>query len=75
MSFVSFVNDEINKYPELGDTIICHVCGKEHKIGYGETVKEDGTKEEDISISYVKCTNGKVYLVGLYGRDVTSKWK
>jgi hypothetical protein len=74
MSFVSFGNDEITKCPKLGDTIICHMCGKEHDVEYGEVIKEDGTREKSESIAFMKCNN-KTYLVGINGRNITSKLK
>ena len=70
--FVAFGNDELDAAPTLGDTIICDMCGKEHKIEYGKKVNEDGTKSPSKLLAYFKCGD-KSYLAGINGKDIRRK--
>jgi hypothetical protein len=38
-------DDELDKKPDLGKTILCK-CGKRHRVQYGEEVLADGTKNQ-----------------------------
>lgn len=59
---VAISHEKTLNSPCVPKTVICHVCGKIHDV------KENGT-----GIQYVKCPkDNKLYLVGLYNKDVRS---
>jgi len=62
-------NDEIEKAPPLGDFILCTVCGKRHRIEFGDEVLKDGTKKQSKLLAFYKC-GGKSYLAGINGKDI-----
>jgi len=64
-------NGELRESNYLDDTIWCERCNKEHKIIHStdENGKENGV------LQAVKCDDGSLYLVGVDGRDVRSKFK
>jgi len=66
-------NDEIEKSPSLGDFILCHMCGKRHKIEYGDEVLSDGTKKPSKHLAFYKCGN-KDYLAGINGKDIRKRF-
>jgi len=53
--FTSIGNNEIEKLPPLGDTIVCWVCGEEHKVESGK-------------LAFFKCGD-KSYLCGIDGKE------
>jgi hypothetical protein len=65
-------NDELARCGEIGNTIKCHMCGKRHKVKYGEEVLSDGTKVPSKTLAFYKC-NGKDYLAGIEGKDIRSR--
>jgi hypothetical protein len=66
--FIAVGNDELGD--ALGDTTICPACGQPHPVEYGNRVLPDGTREPSTMLGFVKCDNGKTYLVGLAGRSI-----
>ena len=62
-------NDEIDKAPLLGDSILCSKCGKRHLIKYGDKILKDGTKVSSKLLAYYRC-KGKLYLAGINGKDI-----
>lgn len=62
-------NDEIAEAPPLGGFILCRMCGKRHRIKYGDEVLRDGTKIPSKLLAFYRC-NGKDYLAGIKGKDV-----
>ena len=62
-------NDEIEKAPKLGNFILCSICGKRHKVEYGEEVLPDGTKKPSKLLAFYKCGE-KNYLAGINGKDI-----
>lgn len=67
-------NDEIKKAPQLGDFILCKMCGQRHKIEYGKKVLPDGSKIPSKLLAFYKCGDNS-YLGGINGKDVTNAWK
>ena len=62
-------NDEVEGSPSLGKSIKCNLCGKKHKIQYGDKVLENGDKVECKMLAFVKCGESS-YLVGINGKDI-----
>ena len=67
-------NDELEKSQKLGDFVLCHMCGKRHAIIYGDRVMPDGTKTKDTLLACYHC-GPKLYLAGIGGKDIRSRWK
>ena len=67
---LSIGNDEIDKAKSIGDFILCHNCGKRHKIRYG--TDKDG--KESRLLSFYKC-RGKLYLAGVEGKDTRKSYE
>jgi len=63
-------NDEIRNLPPLGETIKCWMCGKRHRITYGDKVMKNGTRVPSKLRAFLKC-KGKFYLGGIEGKE----WK
>lgn len=72
--FISFGNDELERMPDLGEEVICPHCGKMHKVEYAKKILDDGTQVEDKTLAFVRCGD-KSYLVGVNGKDITSRFK
>jgi len=64
--------EELKEAPNLGETIICHMCGEEHLIEYGQRVFKDGSKVEDKTLAFFKCGE-KTYLAGINGKDIRKR--
>ena len=65
-------NDELEKCEPLGDFIYCNRCGKRHIIRYGKKILPDGTEKLDKLLAYMKCDDGKSFLVGMNGKKVNN---
>ena len=48
----------------LGKTVICHICGKEHKV----------EQDDEGHLQYTKCENN-LYLIGVDGYKINYKDK
>ena len=59
-------NEELIDLAPIGKTIVCPMCGKNHRIRYG-TDSEGNTVK---TLAFYKC-RGKAYLGGLAGKDIT----
>ena len=68
----SISNKEIDDCPKLGKTVLCRMCGKRHRISYGESVLDDGSKVPSNMFAFYKC-NGQEYLAGINGKDIRRK--
>lgn len=68
----SMGNDELEKREPLGDFIYCDRCRKRHIIRYGKKVLPDGTEKLDKLLAYVKCDDGKSFVVGINGKKVNN---
>lgn len=66
-------NDQLDELKRLGTHVYCNACKKRHKIKYSDRVLADGTKEPSQLLAFVKCDNGKSYLVGVQGKFLKSK--
>lgn len=53
---------------DLGKTVLCWICGKRHKVRYGDLIKADGTREKSTLFAYFKC-RGKSYMCGINGKE------
>lgn len=62
-------NDELEKCGKLGKTIRCKMCGKKHRVRYGEEVLMDGTRKPSTMLAFYTC-NGKTYLAGIQGKEI-----
>jgi len=57
--FVAFGNEELEEKPFARDTVICKVCGKEHRIHY----------RNNREVGFITCPdNGGEYLVAVKGK-------
>lgn len=65
-------NEELAGKPKLGKTIKCTICGKRHRVKYGNRILPDGTKEPSNLLAFFKC-GGKSYLCGINGVDIRGK--
>ena len=61
---ISVSNKELEQSKPLGKTVVCWMCGKRHRVRYGE---QNGV-ETDL-IAYFKC-KGEPYLCGVAGKEV-----
>lgn len=59
--------DELDKAPDLGDTVLCPKCGKHHKVRWGKVVHSDGTQNPSRMLACYNC-RGKSYLCGINGK-------
>jgi len=65
-------NEEIEAAPDLGDFILCTMCGKKHKIRYGDKKLPDGSKKPSKLLAFY-CCGDKTYLAGINGKDIRRK--
>ena len=66
LDYLAVGNDELGG--ELGKTVKCWICGKRHRVSYGEKVNADGSKEPSKTLAFFKC-RGKTYLCGIDGKE------
>ena len=67
--FVAFGNDELDENAPVGSRETCPNCGELHEVGYGETVKPDGTREPSDLLAFISCPeNDATYLIGIKGK-------
>lgn len=59
-------NEELVDLAPIGKTIVCPMCGRNHRIRYGVDSHGDVVK----TLAFYKC-RGKAYLGGLSGKDIT----
>ena len=65
--YIAIGNGELDDNPNVGKTVVCSKCHKEHRVQYGEEVLKDGTKIPSRFLAFAKC--GKTtYLVGVDGK-------
>ena len=55
MDFFSVGNDELEKLPKIGSTIICDDCGCVHPVKYGKRILPDGSEIESKTLAFYKC--------------------
>lgn len=65
-------NDELVN--DLGPTVKCWICGKMHRVRYGDLILPDGTKKPSTLFAYFNC-RGKSYMCGINGKEVRPKGK
>lgn len=68
MDMLATGNDEIKELPPLGKTVLCWVCGKKHRVQYGDTRMPDGTWEKSNLLAFFKCGE-TAYLCGIEGKE------
>lgn len=69
--FVAFGSDELANNDLVGEYEPCPNCGEIHKVGYGEVVKPDGTREPSKMLAFITCTkSGATYLIGIKGKKI-----
>ena len=66
--FFAFSNDELGD-PVEGDTVLCEVCGNEHKIEYGMKKLDSGEFVPSKTLGFVRCGEN-AYLVTFNGRKI-----
>ena len=66
-NMLAFGNEELTGLAPIGKTVVCPMCGKNHRIRYG-TDSEGNTVK---TLAFYKC-RGKAYLGGLSGKNITS---
>ena len=63
-------NDELDRSTPLGNTIQCWICGKRHRVKYGQKKNPDtGELEDSKLLAFFNC-GGKSYLCGINGREI-----
>ena len=62
-------NDELEKAPNIDETIICPKCNKEHKIEYEEKILPDGSKIASKLLAFYRCGD-TIYLAGVNGKSI-----
>ena len=65
-SMLAFGNEELDGLAPIGKTIVCPMCGRNHRIRYGVDTQGNIVK----TLAFYKC-RGKTYLGGLSGKDIT----
>ena len=68
----SIGNEELENAIDVGEVESCPNCGKLHRVEYGKKILEDGTTEPSNTLGFVKCKNGKTYLVAVNGKRVNN---
>ncbi len=61
-------NEELAIKPDLRKNIVCNMCGKRHRVLYGDRINADGTTSPS-TLGYYKC-KGHKYLAGVRGKDI-----
>ena len=69
-NFLAVGADELKE--DLGKTITCPLCGKEHEIVFGEEVMKDGSRKPCSLLSFYNCGD-KTYLAGISGKALPPK--
>lgn len=59
---------EIDRMPVLGKTVVCWICGKRHKVKFGNEILPDGTKKLSQLLAFFSC-KGQEYLCGVNGNE------
>ena len=67
MDYLAVGNDELGD--EIGDSIKCPHCGKQHLVEYGQKQLADGTWMESRTLSFYKCGD-ESYLCAINGRAI-----
>lgn len=62
-------NNELAEKQKIGKTVKCKVCGKRHKVCYGETINQDGTKTPSKLLGFITCGKSS-YLVSVAGKKL-----
>ena len=62
-------NAELQAAPGIGKTLKCHMCGKRHKVRYGDKIREDGVRVPSKLLAYYKCGNAS-YICAIDGKEV-----
>lgn len=62
-------NDELDEAPPIGNFILCHACGKRHRVHYSNEILNDGSKVPSKLLGYYKC-QGKSWLTAINGKDI-----
>ena len=66
---IAIGNEELAAAPALGKTIKCRICGKRHKVEYGNEILPDGTKKPSKALAFYRC-GGSCYLAGISGKEI-----
>ncbi len=69
----SIGNEELKELPMLAEEHKCSRCNKVHTVQYGQTKTDDGKWVECKMLAFVTCDDGKSYLVGINGKDITNR--
>ena len=67
-AFLAVGNRELG--PFIGKVVECPNCGDLHEVKYGDKIEKDGTLTPSKMLGYVKCNNGKSYLVAIDGKEL-----
>jgi hypothetical protein len=62
-------NKELANLPDIGETTLCWMCGKQHEVEYGEEILIDGTKIPSKLMAFFKC-RGRLYMCGINGKEL-----
>jgi len=65
---LAIANDELERAKPLGKTVLCWMCGRRHKVRYGDRVR-NGVLEKSNLLAYFKC-KGKPYVCGIAGKEI-----
>ena len=68
LPYLAVGHNELADKPPLGKTVKCWLCGKRHRVSYGEKVNEDGSREPSRTLAFFKC-RGQAYLCGINGKE------
>ena len=67
-NYLAVGNDELENMPKLDKTIKCWMCGKRHKVKYGDEILSDGTKKPSKLLAFFNCGKN-AYLAGINGKE------
>lgn len=76
-SYIAISNEELEKKQRLPSFMYCNRCKDRHIVRNADKVEEcevDGELIEkhvaDDTLQFVKCNDGKTFLVGINGKDL-----
>ena len=67
--FIVVGNEELARSTDLGMTVKCWMCGKDHAVEYGKKQNEDGSWSESKLIAFMTCKE-KAYMCGVNGKEL-----
>ena len=65
---IAIGNEELRQLPDLGATVLCWNCGKQHTVIGDDESMATGLKPQESHLAFFRC-DGKSYLCGVKGKE------